>query len=212
MKAATGSSGIDIGYILSRFLMPLFFPTPTDFRKWLDVNHATEKELWVGYYKKGTKKPSITWPESVDQALCYGWIDGIRKSIDEEAYMIRFTPRKPDSHWSKVNLGRMKELKKEGLIMPAGLAAFKKRNPERTAKASFEQKKVVLDPEYEKRLKADREAAEYFYEKMAPSYRKQTIWWVMSAKKEETRRRRLEILIQSSHEQELVPPLRWTKK
>ncbi len=192
--------------------MPLFFKTPADFRKWLEKHHDQEKELWVGYYKKGTKKPSITWPESVDQALCYGWIDGIRKRIDDEAYMIRFTPRKPDSHWSNVNLGRMKELKKEGFVTTAGLAAFKRRKPERIAKASYEQKKVELDPKYEKQIKKNKKAAAFFFEKMAPSYRKQTIWWIMSAKREETQLKRLNILIDSSEKGELIPLLRWTKK
>lgn len=192
--------------------MPLFFPTPTDFRKWLEEHHDQQKELWVGYYKKGTHKPSITWPESVDQALCYGWIDGIRKRIDDEAYMIRFTPRKPNSHWSNVNLGRMKELKKEGLVTKAGLAAFKKRNPERIAKASYEQKNVALASEYEQEIKKNNKAAKYFYEEMPPSYRKQVVWWIMSAKKKETQLKRLDILIKSSHKNEVIPPLRWSKK
>ena len=192
--------------------MPLFFPTPADFRKWLDEHHNQEKELWVGYYKKGTKKPSITWPESVDQALCYGWIDGIRKRIDDEAYMIRFTPRKSDSHWSNVNLKRIKELKKEGLVRSAGLEAFKKRNAARTAKASYEQKKVVLDPGYEEKIKANEKASHYFFEKKPPSYRKQVIWWIMSAKREETQLKRLNILIESSEKNEVIPPLRWSKK
>ncbi len=192
--------------------MPLFFPTPADFRNWLDEHHDQEKELWVGYYKKATKKPSITWPESVDQALCYGWIDGIRKRIDDEAYMVRFTPRKPDSHWSNVNLKRMKELKKDGLVSSAGLIAFKKRKNERTARASYEQKKVVLDPQYEQQIKKNQKAFAYFFEKKPLSYRKQVIWWIMSAKKEETRLKRLSILIESSEKNEVIPPLRWSKK
>lgn len=192
--------------------MPKFFPTPTDFRKWLEDNHSNEKELWVGYYKKATKKPSITWPESVDQALCFGWIDGIRKRIDEEAYMVRFTPRKQDSHWSKVNIDKIKELKKEGLITTAGLAAFKKRKPERTAKASYEQKKVSLDPAYEALIRKNKMAASYFFNTITPSYRKQTIWWVMTAKRKETQIKRLNILIECSEKNELVPPLKWAKK
>ncbi|MEP5612970.1 MAG: YdeI/OmpD-associated family protein [Cyclobacteriaceae bacterium] len=191
--------------------MPTFFPTPGSFRKWLTENHADETELWVGYYKKATKKSSITWPESVDQALCFGWIDGIRKRIDEEAYMIRFTPRKSNSHWSNVNIARIKELRKDGLVTDAGLKVWKKRNPERTARASYEQKKIVLDPTYETQIRKNDTAAKFFFEKISPTYRKQTIWWVMSAKKEETKLRRLSILIQSSEKGELVPPLRWAK-
>ncbi|MEP1093620.1 MAG: YdeI/OmpD-associated family protein [Cyclobacteriaceae bacterium] len=191
--------------------MPTFFSTPDDFRKWLSKNHEVKTELWVGYYKKATKKASITWPESVDQALCFGWIDGIRKRIDDEAYMIRFTPRKSTSHWSNVNITKIKELKKEGLVEKAGLLAWKKRKPERTAQASHEQKKVVLDPTFESEIRKNKKATEFFFEKMAPSYRKQTVWWVMSAKKEETRLKRLGILIESSEKEELVPPLRWIK-
>lgn len=192
--------------------MPTFFPTPDDFRMWLDQNHQNETELWVGFYKKATKKPSITWPESVDQALCFGWIDGIRKRIDDEAYMIRFTPRKKNSHWSTVNLNRIKELKKEGLVMEAGLAAFKRRKSEKTARASYEQKKVALDPGFEATLKKNSKAWDYFKNHVSPSFQKQAIWWIMSAKKEETKLRRLQVLIESSEKSELIPPLRWTKK
>lgn len=191
--------------------MPTFFPTPDSFRKWLAQNQEKETELWVGYYKKATKKASITWPESVDQALCFGWIDGLRKRIDEETYKVRFTPRKSDSHWSNVNIARITELQKDGLVVDPGLAAWKKRSPKRTARASYEQKKVVLASMYEAQIRQNSKAVEFFFEKLSPSYRKQTIWWVMSAKKEETRLRRLGILIQSSEKGELVPPLRWTK-
>jgi len=191
--------------------MPTFFPTPDSFRKWLTENNDNETELWVGFYKKATKKPSVTWPESVDQALCFGWIDGIRKRIDEEAYMIRFTPRRSNSHWSTVNIARMKELRKNGLVIDAGISAWEKRTPDRTAKASHEQNEVILNPKYELQIRKDKQAAEFFFEKLAPSYRKQTVWWVMSAKKEETRLRRLEVLIKSSKNGEFVPPLRWNK-
>ena len=190
---------------------PIFFPTPTDFRKWLNENHDQSKERWVGFYKKRTGKPSITWPQSVDEALCYGWIDGLRKSIDEESYMIRFTPRKPNSHWSVVNIKRVAKLKKLGLMDKPGLEAYRKRKAEKTAKASYEQGKVEMDLSYEVQFKKNKKAWNY-WEAKAPSYRKQCTWWVMSAKKEETRSNRLQILIESSEKEELVPPLKWTGK
>lgn len=191
--------------------MATFFPTPDDFRKWLEENHKTETELWVGYYKKATDKPSITWPESVDQALCFGWIDGIRKRIDDEAYQIRFTPRKPNSHWSLVNIKRIEELRKANLVTKAGLAAYAKRDPENTGKASFEQEKVELSPDFKKRLKANKAAWTFFTNKLAPSYQKQSIHWVMSAKREETREKRLVTLIECSAKEEKIPPLKWAK-
>lgn len=191
--------------------MTVFFPTPDDFRKWLKENHKTETEIWVGYYKKATGKPSITWPESVDQALCFGWIDGIRKRIDEEAYQVRFTPRKPNSHWSHVNIRRIEELKKTKRVTQAGLAAYAKRDPENTGKAFFEQKKVELSPDYKKRLKSNKKAWDFFTKKLAPSYQKQSIHWVMSAKRKETCEKRLMILIDCSSKKQKIPPLKWTK-
>lgn len=191
--------------------MATFFPTPDDFRKWLEENHSSESELWVGYYKKATGKPSITWPESVDQALCFGWIDGIRKTIDEEAYQIRFTPRKRNSHWSHVNIKRIEELKKDNLVMPPGLEAYTRRDPENTGKASFEQKNVALSDAFEKRLKRNKKAGKFFSEKLTPSYRKQSIHWVMSAKQEVTRERRLATLIECSENEMKIPPLKWAK-
>ncbi|MEO9871741.1 YdeI/OmpD-associated family protein [Ekhidna sp.] len=191
--------------------MATFFPEPNDFRKWLMENHEKKTELWVGYYKKATGKPSVTWPDTVDQALCFGWIDGIRRKLDDEAYQVRFTPRKPNSHWSHVNIRKIKELKKEKLLMPAGIAAYQKRKPENSGNASFEQKNVKLSKAYESQLKANKKAWNFFYEKLAPSYRKQSIWWVMSAKREETREKRLNILIKCSSQEDKVPPLKWTK-
>ncbi|MEO1053489.1 MAG: YdeI/OmpD-associated family protein [Bacteroidota bacterium] len=190
---------------------PTFFPTPEGFRRWLADHHQSENELWVGYYKKGSKLLSITWPESVDQALCYGWIDGLRKSIDEISYKIRFTPRKPQSHWSAVNIKRIDELINEGLVEPAGLAAYKKRTENRSKNASYEQKVVELKPAYKAEIKSNDIAWSYFQSK-APSYRKQCIWWVMSAKKEETQLKRLSVLIESCENGELIPPMKWSKK
>lgn len=184
-----------------------FFPTPKDFKRWLDEHHKTETKLWVGYYKKATKLPSITWPESVDQALCYGWIDGIRKRIDDNSYMIRFTPRKTTSIWSAVNIARVAELSKEGLMQPAGTSAYEKRSEKKSERYSYEQKNVTLAPKYEKQIKSNAKAWDFFSQKLAPSSRTQSIWWVMSAKKEETQLRRLSILIESSEKGNKIPPL-----
>ena len=192
-------------------MKPIFFKTSADFRAWLEENHQKERELWVGYYKKATKLASITWPESVDEALCFGWIDGIRKSIDETSYVIRFTPRKPTSHWSDVNISRVKELKKNGLMQAAGLEAYKKRKKEKSGRASYEQKSVELSADYLKKIKANTKAWQYF-DALAPSYKKMTIWFVMSAKREETRLKRLEVVISSSSQGLKIPALRYGKK
>lgn len=175
---------------------PKFFKNPADFRKWLEKNHEKETELYVGFYKTGTGKPSITWPQSVDQALCFGWIDGVRKSIDEESYMIRFTPRKPGSIWSMVNMKKMEELKANGLVHPKGIAAYKKRKDDKSAVYSFEQHKdnIKLPPELEAEFKKNKKAWGYFHHS-APSYQRAAIWWVISAKREATRINRLHTLI-----------------
>jgi len=200
MTAAPPLGGVD---------NPRFFPTPADLRSWLEQHHDETAELWVGYYKKATGLASITWPESVDEALCFGWIDGIRKAHDPLSYKIRFTPRRKGSHWSARNLGRMEHLMAEGLVAEAGLAAFRARDPQKQERASYEQREVVvLPPEYEQRLRAEPEAWDYF-RNARPSYRKQVTWWVVSAKREETRLRRLGILIESSAQGEVIPPMRW---
>lgn len=187
---------------------PKFFPDQLDFRKWLEEHHDKEEVLWVGYYKKASKLPSMTWSESVDQALCFGWIDGLRKSIDEVSYKIRFTPRRPRSHWSDVNIKKMAELEKKGLLQPAGIAAYQKLDKKRSGQASYEQKKPVqLDEAYIEKLKANSKAWAYF-QKVAPYYKKAATHWVMSAKKEETRLRRLNILIESSEQGLKIPPMR----
>jgi uncharacterized protein YdeI (YjbR/CyaY-like superfamily) len=177
---------------------PRFFATPEDFRAWLEENHATAGELWVGFHKKGTGRPSITWPESVDEALCVGWIDGVRRSLGEESYMIRFTPRRPGSIWSAVNVGRVEALSAEGRMRPAGLAAFARRSEAKTAIYTHEQPQAaVLDPELEREFRA-RAAAWEWFQGQAPSYRKRLLGWVMGAKGEETRRRRLAKLVEES--------------
>ena len=175
-----------------------FFATPEDFRKWLKVHHENARELWVGFYKKGSGRPSITWPESVDEALCVGWIDGLRKTIDAESYKIRFTPRKTTSNWSAVNIGRVRELTRLGRMRPAGLKAFELRKEEKSGIYAYENRKsAVLGEAAEKRFRS-RPKAWAFFQKQPAGYRKIATWWVISAKKEETRQQRLEKLIAQS--------------
>lgn len=184
-----------------------FFPTQGAFRRWLQKYHDKEKVLWVGYYKKSTGKQSITWPESVDEALCFGWIDGIRKSIDEEAYKIRFTPRKPTSIWSARNLQRFDALEKEGKIRPAGQKARSRKQEKRSKRYSYERENVKLSREYIDALRANKKAWKFF-SSLPPSVKKPSIWYVMSAKREDTRLRRLETLISCSEEGKRIPPAR----
>ena len=174
-----------------------FFKSPTDFRKWLESHYASAKELWVGFYKKSSGKPSITWPESVNEALCFGWIDGIRKRIDDESYMIRFSPRKPNSIWSAVNIKHAQRLIKEERMRPAGLKAFQARKENRSGIYSYEQRSPELEEKYARKLKRNK-AAWKFFQSQPPSYRKVMNWWVVSAKREETRLKRLEQLIEVS--------------
>ena len=186
----------------------LFFEDPTGFRKWLKHNHRKKDYQWVGFYKRHSGRASINWSESVDQALCYGWIDGLRKSIDEISYKIRFTPRKPRSHWSAVNLEKMKELKKAGLMRKPGLEAFAQRRESNSMRAAYEQKQEIkLDPKLQKTFKDNTKAWKDFQNR-APYYRRQCLWWIMSAKREETKLRRLGILIESSEKGQKIPPLR----
>jgi uncharacterized protein YdeI (YjbR/CyaY-like superfamily) len=179
---------------------PTFFKTPADFRRWLDRHHASKDELWVGFYKKDSGKPSITWPESVDEALCVGWIDGIRKTCGADSYMIRFTPRRARSVWSVVNLGRVKVLTEEGRMRPAGLKAFEARQENRSGIYAYEQRRArgdQLEEPYASAMKKHKAAWEFFQSQPA-SYRKVAGWWVASAKKEETRLKRLQKLIEQS--------------
>jgi uncharacterized protein YdeI (YjbR/CyaY-like superfamily) len=189
-------------------MQSLFFPTPADFRAWLHEHHENERELWVGFHKKGTGKPSITWPEAVDQALCYGWIDGVRKSIDGDSYMIRFTPRKPRSTWSVVNIKRVAELTEMGLMQPAGLRIFRERTEEKSGIYAYEQRAAAeLPAEHEERFRAKIDAWNYFQAQPA-GYRKTAIWWVVSAKREETRLKRLATLIEDSEHGRAIAQLR----
>lgn len=179
-------------------MKPTFFQTPADFRRWLEQNYASKTELWVGFHKKGSGRPSMTWPESVDEALCFGWIDGIRKRLDAESYVNRFTPRKAGGNWSSINTRRAKELISTGRMQPAGLRAFKARDPAKSGVYSFEQRNAAkLSPEAERRFRASKRAWKFF-ESQPPGYRKTVIWWVVSAKQEATRARRLETLIVDS--------------
>lgn len=190
---------------------PKFFATPRDFRKWLEKNHDKETELSVGFYKKGTGKPSITWPESVDQALCFGWIDGVRHRIDDECYKIRFTPRKARSIWSAVNIKRIDELIEDGLVHQAGLDTYARRDDVRSRVYSYEREHVKLDKKYEAIFKRNKKAWEFF-ESQPPSYKKPALWWIASAKQEATRERRLETLIKDSENGERLAQLRRRSK
>ncbi|WP_163409309.1 YdeI/OmpD-associated family protein [Flavobacterium ajazii] len=182
---------------------PTFFLTQDKFRTWLENNYQTETELLVGFYKVSSKKTSMSWSESVDQALCFGWIDGIRKTIDDESYTIRFTPRKKSSIWSAINIKKVEQLTKSGLMKEAGLKAFEFRSEERSRVYSHEKEAYILDPELEKQFKANKTAWEYF-SNQAPSYRKVVIHVIMSAKQEKTRISRLEKVIKFSAEQKRV--------
>ena len=164
---------------------------------WLEENHATATELWVGFYKRDSGRPGITWPESVDQALCFGWIDGIRKRVDKITYKIRFTPRRRSSIWSAINIKRAEELARQKRMRPAGLKAFAARIENKSGIYSYEQRSTELSQAYAKLLKNNK-AASNFFEKQSPSYRKMIGWWIISAKKEETRMARLAKLISES--------------
>jgi uncharacterized protein YdeI (YjbR/CyaY-like superfamily) len=174
-----------------------YFKSPSDFRRWLEKRHATRQELWVGYHKKNSRQPSMTWPESVDEALCFGWIDGIRKSVDDLRYTIRFSPRRRGSIWSAVNIKRARELSDKGLMEPAGMAAFNARKENKSGIYSYEQRSANLDVPYEKKLKQNKVAWDFFYAQ-PPSYRKAVGWWIVSAKQEATRVKRLERLMRES--------------
>lgn len=190
----------------------VFFSTPAAWRAWLEKNHADAPELWVGFHKKDSGKPSITWPESVDGALCFGWIDGIRKSLGETSYVIRFTPRRPRSIWSAVNIKRVRALAKLGLMHTAGKKAFKQRTGNRSEIYAYEQRKAAtLSPSDEKEFRAIKGAWEFF-QSMPPWYRRTASYWVISAKKEETRKKRLAKLIDDSVHKRTIPELKRLEK
>ena len=179
---------------------PTFFAKSSDFRKWLAKNHKKERELLVGFYKVGSGKPSITWPQSVDEALCFGWIDGVRKRIDAESYTIRFTPRKPSSIWSSINIKKIEDLTQQGLMRSAGIEAFAKRSENRSKIYAYENDPAKLSPAFEKKFKASKKAWAFFTSQ-APSYKKTIIHWIMRAKQETTQISRLEKTITESEKQ-----------
>jgi uncharacterized protein YdeI (YjbR/CyaY-like superfamily) len=187
-------------------LRPKFFSSPAAFRTWLKKHHDQERELWVGFYKKRSNKPSITWPEAVDVALCFGWIDGVRRSLEDISYMIRFTPRK-GSTWSAINLKRARVLTRMGLMHPAGEKAFQQRDEEKSGAYSYEQRKTArLGAAYEREFQSNAKAWSFF-RAQAPWYQRTATWWVVSAKKEETQRKRLTQLIEDSSRERTIPPL-----
>jgi uncharacterized protein YdeI (YjbR/CyaY-like superfamily) len=186
---------------------PEFFDSPEAFRSWLEANHATAAEKLVGFYKKAAGRPTLTWSQSVDEALCFGWIDGRARSLGPDAWCIRFTPRRPGSIWSAVNVRKVAALTEQGRMRPAGLAAFARRAPERTAVYSHEQDEPpALAAEQEARLRAD-PAAAAFWDAQPPGYRRAAAWWVISAKRPETREQRLGTLIADSAAGRRVKPL-----
>lgn len=189
----------------------LFFSDADELRKWFRDNHETVDEQWIGYYKVATGEPSVTWPESVDVALCFGWIDGVRQRIDGRSYRVRFTPRRPGSSWSARNIERMRSLIKAGLVEEAARATFESAESLRREPAAHEVAAVALPLEYERKIKAVPEAWECFAG-AAPSYRKQCAHWIVSAKREQTRQKRLQALIECSSRGEPIPPLRWAVK
>jgi uncharacterized protein YdeI (YjbR/CyaY-like superfamily) len=187
---------------------PTYFATPEAWRAWLKKNHATAAELLVGFYKTGSGRPSITWPQSVDEALCFGWIDGVRRSLGADAYTIRFTPRRPGSAWSAVNVAKVEALTKAGKMQPAGVRAFSLRTAERTGVYSFERDRAAaFSPAQRETLAGNRRAATFF-QAQPPWYQRAATHWVISAKREETQARRLKQLIADSAAGRHVPPLR----
>jgi uncharacterized protein YdeI (YjbR/CyaY-like superfamily) len=189
----------------------MYFDTIDDLRQWLVENHQTATELWVGYYKKHTSKYNFSWSESVDQFLCFGWIDGVRRSVDQDRWIIRITPRKRGSHWSKVNLEKVRQLTRSNQMYPAGKKAYKERKKASEGRASYEQGAVKLPKILEDRFRGNAQAWKQF-NVFPPSVRKQSLHYVASAKRAETRLRRLQMLIACSEKGERLPHLTWGKK
>jgi len=184
-----------------------FFETADEFRSWLAEHHETAKEIWVGFWRKGSDHAGITWPQAVDEALCVGWIDGIRKRVDDESYKIRFTLRRKDSTWSAVNIDRVAALTAEGRMRPAGIAAFDARAERTSRQYSYETAARTLDPTMQRTLEASEQAWAFFQAQPA-WYRRNATHWVLQGKREDTRARRLEMLIEDSERGIWIPPLR----
>lgn len=187
-----------------------FFKTPGDLRKWFQKHYLKEKELLAGFYTTASSKKSITWKESVDEALCVGWIDGIRKNVDEESYSIRFTPRKSKGNWSNVNIARIKELMDSGLVTEEGRKVFENRDPSKSNSAAHEQGEIKFPAAFEKQFKANKKAWTYF-QSQNNTYRKTATWWVIKAKQEKTQQKRLETLIKDSENGNFIKPLLWSR-
>lgn len=181
-------------------MKPRYFKSPDDFRAWLERHHATDRELWVGFYKKASGKKGLTYPEAVDQALCFGWIDGIKKRVDDHSFMHRFTPRTKTSSWSVVNTKRVTALIKLGLVAKPGLDVFRTRDRTRSGIYLYEQRPQDLSPDYQQRFRANPRAWTFF-QAQPPGYRRLAIGWIMNAKKEETRRKRLDVIMKASAEE-----------
>jgi uncharacterized protein YdeI (YjbR/CyaY-like superfamily) len=177
--------------------LAIFFPGQAEFRKWLEEHHKAEKEILVGFYKVGSGKPSMTWSQSVDQAICFGWIDGVRRSIDSESYCIRFTPRRPSGNWSAVNIKKAEELIRNGMMQPAGIEHFKNRKEEKSEVYSYENKPAELPDSLLKTFMENQESWKFF-QSQAPGYRKTMFYWILSAKQEGTQISRLKKLIDAS--------------
>ena len=189
-------------------MKPTFFSSSPDCRAWLEQHHEKHQELWVGFHQRDSGKPSITWPEAVDGALCLGWIDGVRKSLNETSYVIRFTPRRLRSVWSAVNIKRVAELTKLGMMRPAGVQAFERRTGNRSEIYAYEQRKgVKLGGKHEKAFRANKKTWEFF-QAQPPWYQRTASWWVISAKKEETRLKRLAQLVEASEHERTILELR----
>jgi len=191
-------------------IQPTFFETQWDFRKWLEENNDKATELFVGFYKVNSGKQNMTWSQSVDQAICFGWIDGVRKSIDTDSYFIRFTPRKPKSIWSTVNIRKVEELTKQGLMAPSGLAVFNFREEKRSGIYTYENEEAKLSADFEAKFKANRKAWEFF-QTLPPSYHKPAINWIMSAKQETVSLKRLDELISDSEAGRRIKRLNYRK-
>jgi uncharacterized protein YdeI (YjbR/CyaY-like superfamily) len=183
-----------------------FFETPAQLRAWFEKNHATADDLWLGYHRKRTGRPSVTWQEVVDQELCFGWIDSVRYALDDGRSAQRITPRRKRSVWSAVNIRRFRELEALGLVLPAGRVAFDARDENRSRIYSYENRQRGLDAEREAAFRKSK-AAWSFFESQAPWYRRTAAYWVMSAKRDETRDRRLSVLIECSKKRERIPLL-----
>lgn len=178
-------------------MKPRYFKSSADFRRWLAANHAQGTELWIGFYKKDSGRGGITYAEALDEALCFGWIDGLKKRVDALSYTMRFTPRKPKSNWSRLNIGHAERLKVAGRMTPPGLKAYEARDPARSGVYSFENRPRTLAAADEEAFRTSPEAWEHF-QLQPPSYRRTAIWWVTSAKRDQTRARRLRRLIEFS--------------